>query len=145
MSELQLQATCFQWLWNIYPETRLCCWHVTNEMKPYPAETPEQAAKRGCPVELAYPGESGRDFSIRVAKAKAAGLVSGVWDMHFVWNGFHIWEFKVGKNTLTKEQVAFKQAILRNMPSARFSVFYDEKSFQEYIVKLLNSDSYVNA
>lgn len=32
MSEIQIQAECFQWLWNSYPHTRGLFFHVPNEL-----------------------------------------------------------------------------------------------------------------
>lgn len=115
-SELQLQAQCFQWLWNTYPETRLLCWHVTNEMKPMRLKTSiwAEGFDRGGirDVEDKFVEESRQDFSRRIAQAKAAGLVPGVWDLHFLWKGtLYLFELKVGHNKLSKEQDAFESKV----------------------------------
>jgi hypothetical protein len=40
------------------------------------------------------------------ARMKAMGLLAGVWDLHLFWHGeFHIFECKVGRNTLTRDRV----------------------------------------
>lgn len=86
-SELQLQAKCFQWLWNEYPETRLCCWHVPN---------------------------GGARSKIEATQLKASGVVKGVHDLHFFWKGsLYVFELKVGTNRQTAEQKAWGEAMKR--------------------------------
>lgn len=111
-SELQLQASCFQWAWNTYPETRGLLFHVTNEVKPHPPETDAHALARGCPIHLKYPGETFKELSIRIAKLKAAGLVPGVADLVFLWNRVWVWELKVGANTTSAEQDRFAEQVI---------------------------------
>lgn len=111
LSELQLQAVCFQWAWNTFPETRQLLFHVTNEVKPHPPETDEHAKARGCPVQYKYPGETFKELSIRIAKMKAAGLVPGVADLVFLWSPVHVFELKVGYNSLSAEQLKFKEMV----------------------------------
>lgn len=78
-SENQLQSALFQWTWNTYPTTRGHLWAVSNGM---------------------YTNK------ITAMKAKAMGLVAGVWDLHFFWEGkFHIIESKFGVGKLTDKQV----------------------------------------
>jgi len=79
MTEDQFQAKCWQWVWNNYPETRHCLWAVPN----------------------------GGERTLEVAvKLKATGVLSGVHDMHFLWDGqFYTFEFKVGNNHLTKTTI----------------------------------------
>lgn len=76
MTEEQLQADFFTWAWQNYPEHRKQMWAVTN---------------------------SGL---VNPMKAKAMGLLSGVWDLHCFNKGqFHIIETKVGTNGLTVDRV----------------------------------------
>jgi hypothetical protein len=60
ITESQLTVMCFQWAWNQYPKTRYCLFHIVNEGK--------RSARYG-------------------ATQKAMGLLSGVPDFCFVWNG----------------------------------------------------------
>lgn len=116
-SELQLQRDCFLWTWNCHPETRMCLWHVTNEMKP-------------------YPGEPKRNFFERVAKAKAAGLVPGVSDLHFQWMGqLHVFELKVKKNGLSDEQKKYRDKMLQQ--GARFYEVRDFHTFKSFFTNIL--------
>lgn len=76
MTEDQLQAALWQWAWNAYPQYRKHMWAVTNS-------------------GIANPN-----------RAKAMGLLSGVWDLHvFYRNSYHIIETKVGINQLTTDRV----------------------------------------
>lgn len=116
-SELQLQAECFQYTWNYHPETRMCIWHVTNEMKP-------------------FPGESDQAFRIRVSKAKAAGLVPGVSDLHFIWDGtLHVFELKVRYNRLSDAQKAFRDKAVAQ--GAKFYEIREAELFKEIFRSIL--------
>lgn len=78
MTEDQLQAQFWTWCWNTpgHEPYRRHLWAVTN---------------------------SGLSNPVR---AKAMGLLSGVWDLHAYWNGqLHIIETKVGNNDLTTDRV----------------------------------------
>ena len=120
-SELQLQAECFQWAWNYYPETRLCLWHVTNEMKPYPTE--QHAA-----------------FKTRIAKAKAAGLVPGVFDLHFFWDKeFHVFELKVEYNKLSDSQIKFQAKMI--LHGAFTYEIRELETFQRIFLTIINDKS----
>ena len=120
-SELQLQSDCFQWAWNTYPETRRCLWHVTNEMKP-------------------HPNESKKNFQRRISQAKAAGLVPGVSDLHFLWNGkLYVFELKVKRNGLTEDQKVFRDVVLMN--GGAFFEIRDLETFKTSFHHILNSKS----
>lgn len=139
ISELQLQAKCFQWAWNTFPETRKCLWHVTNECKPYPPETAFEYTKRMGLSETpenwmhrAYPGETKKSFSIRVAKMKAAGLVPGVYDLHFQWGGqLYVFELKVGHNKQSPEQEEWGR-IMRLQGARTFEIRYFEEFEEQF-------------
>jgi len=66
MTEIQIQATSFQWAWNTYPETRLCLFHVPN---------------------------GGSRNKIEAAQLKASGVIPGIPDLIFIWKG-HIYAFE---------------------------------------------------
>src|SRR4051812_48799971 len=77
-SEIQLQAKCFQWAWNTYPETRRCLAHVPNG--------------------------SSRN-KIEAVQLKASGVVAGVHDLFFYWKKQLYWfELKVDRNKQSAEQ-----------------------------------------
>jgi hypothetical protein len=89
----RLQAECFQWLWNTYPETRYCCFAVINEMK-----------------LLSFVPKHMRARIIGVLKA--IGLLPGVWDMLFYWKGvLYGFDIKVKKDVLSDRQKKFREAI----------------------------------
>lgn len=85
-NEDQLQAFCFQWAWNTYPQIRPLLWHVPN---------------------------GGSRNKIEGMQMKAKGVVPGVHDLHLFWNGrFITFELKFGSATLSEEQEAFAAALL---------------------------------
>ena len=83
-TESQLSAMCFQWAWNQYPKTRYCLFHISNEGK--------RSLRYG-------------------AQQKAMGLLPGVPDFCFVWNGAaHFLELKTekGKTSPAQENIMSK-------------------------------------
>ena len=79
ISEDVLQAKCWEWAWNTYPQLRRKFWAVPN---------------------------GGWRNAIEASKLKATGTLEGVWDMHcYVKKQFYIIEFKVGGNQLTVDRV----------------------------------------
>ena len=75
LSEAKIQSSCVTWLWNERPETRGCCFSVTNNS----------------------------EHIARAMQRKALGLVAGVADTIFIWDGkIYAIEFK----TLTGKQSA---------------------------------------
>ena len=84
-SEIQLQATCYQWLWNNYPQTRRCMAHVPN---------------------------GGSRNKVEAAQLKAAGVLAGVHDLFFYWKKQLYWfELKVGSNVQSEAQLLFGEAM----------------------------------
>jgi hypothetical protein len=64
-----------------------------------------------------------------VSKAKAAGLVPGVSDLHFQWDGtLHVFELKVRYNKLSEAQERFKAAMIRQ--GAIFYEIRDPETFK---------------
>src|SRR6478609_8125635 len=93
MHHNQLQSACFLWAWNTYPETRQLLFHPANEQRPYPNEITKQ-------------------FSIRLSQAKAIGVVKGVLDLVFYWNGIlHVFDIKIGNDRLSAEQGTFIEQV----------------------------------
>ena len=78
LSESKLQAQCFKWLWNEYPQTRRCFFAIPNGGTRNPREA---------------------------ATMKATGVVAGVPDCCFVWrHNTYFFEFKTEIGKLSKEQ-----------------------------------------
>lgn len=79
MTEIQLQAECFQWAWMEFPETRRLLWAVPN---------------------------GGHRNGLEAEQLKASGVIAGVHDLHFLWRGrFWTFELKVGQNKMTVDHV----------------------------------------
>lgn len=79
MSEDQLQAKFWEYCWNNFPQARRHMWSVPNGL---------------------------RLHHIVAAKAKATGLLSGVWDLHIFWHGkYHIIETKLPGQSLTVDRI----------------------------------------
>lgn len=110
ISEDQLQAACTQWLWNTYPQTRRCLFHIPN---------------------------GGSRNAREAVKLRAMGVVAGVHDLCFIWaSRVYFFELKVGKNIQSKEQLAFGLAV-RNQGAICNEIRCLEE-FKEYIEHVLN-------
>lgn len=82
-TESKIQQEAIMHIWNTYPETRLCLFHVPNGMF--------TNAREG-------------------AKFKAQGVIAGVPDLVFVWQGkTHYIEVKTEKGRLSEQQKALHQ------------------------------------
>jgi len=83
LSESKIQQVAIMEIWNKLPQTRLCLFHIPNGMF--------SNAREG-------------------AKFKAQGVISGVPDLVFVWNGkTHYIEVKCEKGKLSENQKALHQ------------------------------------
>jgi hypothetical protein len=77
-SEVQIQSACYQWLWNTYPTTRRCFFHVPN---------------------------GGTRNRIEANQLKASGVVAGIPDCVLVWKGSaYGFEFKTATGQLSPAQ-----------------------------------------
>lgn len=86
MSEIQLQADCFQWAWMTHQETRRHLWSVPN-------------------------GGSRNGFE--ATQLKASGVIAGIHDLHFFWKSqFYTFELKVDNNQLTADHVDKKGRVV---------------------------------
>lgn len=113
----RLQSACFQWLWNTYPETRRTCFAALNELP-------------------RYPGETAKAHMIRIMKAKATGLVPGVFDLLFYWKGvLYCFDIKVGRDHLSDEQLKFNSAIV--LQGGVCYVIRSQPEFEDIIKKIL--------
>lgn len=109
-SELQLQAACFQWAFNTYPQTRKLLAHVPNG--------------------------SSRN-KIEAMQLKASGVVAGVHDLFFYWERQLYWfELKVGCNKQSPEQVAFGEA-MKKQGAVCYEV-RDEETFKQLFESIIN-------
>lgn len=85
----RLQAQCFQYAWETYPQTRKMFFAALNEIP---------RAR----------GESVKDHMLRVQAAKACGLVKGVFDLLFYWHGrIYAFDIKVGNDKPSPDQMLF--------------------------------------
>jgi hypothetical protein len=81
-SEDQLQAHCFQWTWNEFPDTRRLFFSVPN---------------------------GGTRNKIEAAKFKATGLIAGVADMILLWKAkTYFFEFKFENGKQSQSQKEFQ-------------------------------------
>lgn len=96
-SESQLQSECVQWLWNNHPETRGLFFSITNNS----------------------------EHVVRGLQRKALGMIAGVADTCFLWNGkAYFIEFKneIGKQSpdqvrweITVWKQGFEYVIVRSL------------------------------
>lgn len=80
MTEIQLQAACFQWAWNTYPSTRGLLFHIPN---------------------------GGSRNAIEGMQLKASGVVAGIPDLVLTWVG-HAYGFELKTETGTVSTVQEK-------------------------------------
>jgi hypothetical protein len=84
MTEIQLQAKCFQEFWNKYPHLRRCFFHVPN---------------------------GGSRNKIEASQLKASGVIPGIPDMMLLYNGtIHPMEFKTPTGIISDEQAKVHKA-----------------------------------
>lgn len=85
-AELALQAQCFQWHWNSFPDRRRTLFHVNGKAK----------------------------NAIEGSKFKSIGVVRGISDLILIVNNETIYiELKTEKGTQSKEQKEFEQQVLK--------------------------------
>ncbi|TXK52359.1 VRR-NUC domain-containing protein [Pontibacter qinzhouensis] len=116
-SEIQLQASVFQKLWNEYPETRYSFFAVPN---------------------------GGTRNPIEAMQLKASGLVPGVADTILLWNGkAYAAEFKTLKGKLRDAQIKFREQCERqNIP---YVVIRTEEQFWEWILPIIDQRNQISA
>ena len=106
-SEDQLQAACFQWAYNSFPDIRGLLWSVPNGGSRHPLEA---------------------------AKFKATGVTEGVHDLHMLWKGqFTTFELKHGNNTMTPGQKLWAAKI--DAQGANVFSCYTLLQFQQAFIK----------
>src|SRR5665811_420123 len=86
LSEAKIQSSCVIWLWNTHPETRGLFFAVNNNSE--------------------HVG--------RAMQRKAVGLIAGVSDCLFIWNGtVFCFEFKTLKGRQSPAQVEWQDKVNR--------------------------------
>lgn len=87
ISEERFQSECYQWFHNTFPSLRGLLWHVPN---------------------------GGQRSPIEANKFKAIGLVPGVADLHFFYNGkIYFIELKIESGKQSTNQKTWETAILQ--------------------------------
>lgn len=114
MSEIKLQSVIFQWVWNFHPKTRRCLWHVPNGQ--------------------------GRS-KIEAMMLKSSGVVAGVHDLHFIWEGkFYVFELKFQNGKQSKEQLLWGECV-----KAQGAIAYEIRTFEEFkdiFLRILESSEF---
>lgn len=112
LSESKIQQVAIMEIWNKLPQTRLCLFHVPNGMF--------SNAREG-------------------AKFKAQGVISGVPDLVFVWNGkTHYIEVKCEKGKLSENQKALHQKWMEQGVSV--NVMRSSEEIIRFVTELVSPD-----
>ena len=111
--EARLQADCFRWCWNSYPETRRLLFHVENERT--------------------------NSSMIDGARRRSMGLVAGVSDLILLiprgrWHGLCI-EMKTIEGKQRDEQKLWQAAV--ESQGYRYELIRTKQSFQQLIEEYL--------
>lgn len=113
--EARIQASCVEWLWNTYPETRGNFIHIPNE--------------------------GNRDSKMDGAMRKALGLVAGAPDTFLFMSrhGLHglAIEFKTDTGVQSQEQKAFQARLEQN--GYAYYICRSLEQFKQIINNYLNS------
>ena len=89
----QLQASCFQHIWNEYPNLRYLCFTTRNNLTSQLED---------------------RQAQIRMSQMKAMGTIKGSTDLVFFYAGrLYGFDMKVAADKLSKEQNEFLDALRR--------------------------------
>lgn len=117
----RLQSQCFLWAWNTYPQIRPLLFMVPNEqglLSYFPTA-----------FKMQY-----------ISQLRSLGLVKGVWDLLFYWKGIlYAFDVKVGKDRLSNEQKAFRDAVVKN--GGKCEEIGDFQQFQLIFKQILSDDS----
>ena len=115
-SEAHLQSYCYQWAHNTFPDTRGLLFAVPN---------------------------GGTRNKIEASQLKATGVVSGVADMLFIWNGrVFAFEFKFGAGKQSPEQKEWELKVKDHI--AHYFLLNDADAFKEIFEKNRFSEEYLN-
>ncbi len=112
-SEGKIQQVAIMEIWNKLPQTRLCLFHVPNGMF--------SNAREG-------------------AKFKAQGVISGVPDLVFIWQGkTHYIEVKCEKGVLSENQKALHQKWMEQ--GVEVKVMRSSDEIIQFVRKLVEQDT----
>jgi len=135
MKESQIQAECVKWLWNNYPETRGLFFAVQNEGARLSVKVIinamlfviENINDKRLVLEKVNEviSQCKRGNGISGAIAKAMGIIPGVSDTIFLWEGVaHLIEFKTETGRQSPDQV-------------HWQLFVEKAGFDYYIIRSL--------
>lgn len=109
MTEQQLQSKCFTRLWNEQPQTRGCFFAITNNSE--------------------HVG--------RAMQRKAMGLVAGVADTCFIWDGkTYFLEFKTETGRQSEKQKWWQSVCEQH--SIQYIIIRTEEQFFNFIDKVIH-------
>lgn len=135
----RLLAGCFQYVWNNYSLTRGSMFHVTNESKPINKNWLKSLLIAFCKRFGMFVREEDLDkfikanaynnqHMIELSRLKAIGVVAGVLDLIWFWQGkLYCFDVKVGNDRLSDAQKTFIQVIEQN-----FGKCYVIRNFNEF-------------
>lgn len=113
----RLLQECFNYLWNTYPILRRKFWHTPNEIKP-------------------IKGESRTSHAMRLAKAKAIGVLPGVLDLVLYFRGIlYIFDVKLAGDSIKPAQRSFIDAICSE--GGQFFEINNLADFKAYIDEIM--------
>ena len=108
LTEAQIQSSCVLWLWNTHPETRGLFFSVTNNS----------------------------EHVARAMQRKALGLIAGVSDCLFIWNGTVIClEFKTEKGRQSPAQIEWAWKV--NQQHIQYYIIRSLEQFKQVIESII--------
>ena len=111
--EAKLQAECFQWAWNTFPETRLMIFHVPN---------------------------GGSRNKLEAFRFQAMGVIAGVPDIVFLWKGkAYLFEFKSPKGVTKDKQTNWHAKAQHN--GFPVKTIKTEEEWQKEITEIIQKTS----
>lgn len=107
--EIKLQAECFQWAWNTFPETRTLLFAVPN---------------------------GGKRSKIEAMQLKASGVVPGIPDLLLIWDGIVTgFELKTTKGKTRDNQLDLHEIWRKN--GIVVHIIRDFEDFKHKFVKII--------
>lgn len=137
MGHDQLQAKCFKYVWNTYPELRQLMWHTPNEL-PLDTSILGVIKKFGHEVVSTVKNHITKQHNIQLSRRSAIGVVKGIVDLVMFNNGkLHTFDIKLGADKLSKEQISFIERVKSN--GGTYDTIEDFDSFKTIINEYLRS------
>jgi len=142
-SHNRVLSECFSWLWNTYPETRYCCFHVRNESAP----------ERVRQIIIEFLSFSGlysekidlfckywlKKHIIQLSQDKAIGIVPGVLDLIWIWDRVYAFDVKVGKDRVSDAQKVFMSAVEKQ--GGKCFIIGNLDEFKKIVTLIINGRS----